>query len=136
MSYSILIVDDSTLVRRLIRSLIEPCHAWRVCGEAENGEIAVQRVRVKELHPDVVILDFQMPVMNGIEAACQIAHLAPDTAMVMLTMHSSEQLSREARAAGIKDVLSKFDGVANHLIASLNSVVLTPKPSFPDSAAS
>ena len=75
LSHSILIVDDSTLVRRLIRSYIEPYSAWRVCAEAENGEIAVQRV--KELHPDVVILDFQMPVMNGIEAARQIALLAP-----------------------------------------------------------
>ena len=133
LSYSILIVDDNALVRRLIRSYLEPGGAWRVCGEAENGEIAVQRV--KELHPDVVILDFQMPVMNGIEAARQIALLAPSTTMVMLTMHCCEQLSRDARAVGIKDVLSKSDGVASHLIASLNSV-LTSKTSSPDRAAS
>jgi chemotaxis response regulator CheB len=73
--YSILIVDDSTLVRGLIRSYIEPDAAWRVCGEAENGEAAVEKV--KELHPDVVILDFQMPGMNGIEAARKIGLLAP-----------------------------------------------------------
>jgi DNA-binding NarL/FixJ family response regulator len=79
--------------------------------------VAVQKV--KELHPDVVILDFQMPVMNGIEAARQIALLAPNTAMVMLTMHNVEELSKQARAAGIKDVLSKSD-VVDHLLASLN----------------
>jgi two-component system, chemotaxis family, protein-glutamate methylesterase/glutaminase len=73
--YSILIVDDSTLVRGLIRSYIEPDAAWRVCGEAENGKVAVEKV--KELHPDVVILDFQMPGMNGIEAARQIGRFCP-----------------------------------------------------------
>ena len=120
MSYSILIVDDSTLVRRLIRSYIEPHAAWRVCGEAEKGKAAVEKV--KELRPDVVILDFQMPVMDGLEAARQIALLAPNTAMLMLTMHKFEQLSKEAHAAGIKDVLSKSDGVADHLIALLRNV--------------
>ena len=78
--------------------------------------------KVKDLHPDVVILDFQMPIMNGLEAARQIALLAPNTAMVMLTMYNSEQLSKEAQAAGIKELLSKSDGVTGHLIASLKSV--------------
>jgi two-component system response regulator NreC len=122
LSHSILIVDDSTLVRRLIRSYIEASAAWRVCGEAENGKVAVEKV--KELHPDAVILDFQMPVMNGLEAARQIALLAPKTAMVMLTMYNCEQLSKEAQAAGIKDLLSKSDGIADHLIASLRNAVL------------
>ena len=121
MSYSILIVDDDTLIRGLIRSYIEVRPALRICGEAENGKVAVEKV--KDLHPDVVIVDFQMPVMNGLEAARQIAFLAPNTAMVMFTMHNCEQLSKEAQAAGIKEVLSKSDGVAGHLIASLKSVV-------------
>jgi DNA-binding NarL/FixJ family response regulator len=119
--YSILIVDDSTLIRRLLRSYIEPHRSWQVCGEAENGKVAVEKV--KELRPDVVILDYQMPVMNGIEAARQIARLAPNTAMVMLTMHNSETLAKDAQAAGIKDVLSKSDEVSDHLIASLRNVV-------------
>jgi two-component system chemotaxis response regulator CheY len=121
--YSILIVDDSTLVRGFIRPYIEPDGAWRVCGEAENGEVAVEKV--KERHPDGVILEFQMPVMNGLEPARQIALLAPNTTMVMLTMHDCEQLSKHAQAAGIKEVLSKSDGIADHLIASLRSVVST-----------
>ena len=123
MPYSILIVDDSRLVRGLIRSYIEPDGAWRICGQAENGEVAVEKV--KERHPDVVILEFQMPVMNGLEPARQIALLAPNTTMVMLTMHDCEQLSKDAQAAGIKEVLSKSDGIADHLIASLRSVVPT-----------
>jgi DNA-binding NarL/FixJ family response regulator len=123
--YSILIVDDSTLIRRLLRSYIEPHRGWRVCGEAENGEVAVEKV--KELRPDVVILDYQMPVMNGIEAARQIARLAPNTAMVMLTMHNCETLAKDAQAAGIKDVLSKSDEVSDHLMASLKNVVPDPR---------
>ncbi len=121
MPYSILIVDDSTVVRRLIRAYIEASGAWRVCGEAENGREAVEKVR--ELHPDVVILDFQMPVMNGLDAARQIALLAPNTSMLMLTMHNGEDLAKDARAAGIKDVLSKSAGVGDHLITSLRNVV-------------
>jgi two-component system chemotaxis response regulator CheY len=121
--YSILIVDDRTLVRGFIRPYIEPDGAWRVCGEAENGEVAVEKG--KEPHPDVVILDLQMPVMNGLEPARQIALLAPNATMVKLTMHDCEQRSKDAQAAGIKEVLSKSDGIADHLIASLRSVVST-----------
>jgi DNA-binding NarL/FixJ family response regulator len=121
--YSILIVEDSTLVRGFIRPYIEPDGAWRVCSEAENGDVAVEKV--KERHPDVVIVEFQMPVMNGLEPARQIALPAPNTTMVMLTMHDCEQLSKDAQAAGIKEVLSESDGIADHLIASLRSVVST-----------
>ena len=67
MTRRILIVDDSALIRASLRSWIAKNSAWEVCGEAENGQIAVEKV--EELHPDVVILDFQMPVMNGLEAA-------------------------------------------------------------------
>jgi DNA-binding NarL/FixJ family response regulator len=120
MSHTILIVDDSELIRHSLRSCIEQNSDWEVCGEAENGAVAVDKV--KELHPDVVILDLQMPVMNGIEAAQQISHLAPSTAMLMFTMHECEQVSQDAHAAGVKDVFSKFDAVADHLLASLRNV--------------
>jgi DNA-binding NarL/FixJ family response regulator len=101
----ILVVDDSAVIRRLLRSTIEQNRDWKVCGEAENGEVAIQRV--KQLRPNVVILDLQMPVMDGMEAARHIAVLAPETGMLMFTMHHSEQLLKDARAAGIKDVISK-----------------------------
>ena len=120
MSHSILIVDDSSLVRQSLRSCIEQNANWIVCGEAENGQVAVEKV--KELHPDVVILDLAMPVMNGLEAARRIGSVAPDTAMLMFTMHDSLQLLKDAQAVGIKDVVSKSDGAADHLLASLKSI--------------
>jgi DNA-binding NarL/FixJ family response regulator len=117
LSCSILIVDDSAPIRRSLRALIERDEDWRICGEAENGEIAVEKV--KELQPDIVILDLQMPVMDGLEAGRQIALVAPGTAMVLFTMHSCDQLVRDARAVGIKEVVSKSDGLPTHLLAAL-----------------
>ena len=120
MPYSILIVDDNAVIRRSLRSCIEVNTTWQVCGEAENGQIAVEKVN--ELNPDIVILDLQMPIMNGLEAARQISRLAPNTAMLMFTMHSGEQVLKDAQAVGIKDVVSKSNGAAEHLLASLRTI--------------
>lgn len=117
MSSTVLIVDDNVSIRRSLRWCIEQDSDMTVCGEAENGAVAVEKVR--ELRPDVVILDLQMPVMNGLEAARAIAELAPQTAMVMLTLHTHDQLATEAQAAGIREVLSKADAVPGLLMASL-----------------
>jgi len=124
LAYSILIVDDNAAMRRSIRSCIEQSDEWRICGEAEDGKIAIQKVL--ELQPDVALLDLQMPVMNGLEAARQIALLAPDTAMVMFTMHSTEQLVKDARAVGIKAVLSKLDPVGERFLISLRNACGRP----------
>jgi DNA-binding NarL/FixJ family response regulator len=118
--HSILIVDDSAVIRRSLRTCIEQNTTWKVCGEAENGQTAV--ARVQELHPDIVILDFQMPIMNGLEAARQISRLAPNTTMLMFTMYSSNQLLKTAQAAGISDVISKSNGGAKHLLTSLRNM--------------
>ena len=73
----ILIVDDNTIIRRSIRECIEENTDWEVCGEAENGRLAIEQVQ--QLQPDLVILDWQMPVMNGLEAAREIHRIAPST---------------------------------------------------------
>ena len=129
MSHRILIVDDSAIIRHSLRNCIEQNTQWEVCGEAENGQIAIQKV--KDLCPDVVILDWQMPVMNGLEAAREITAIAPATTLLMITMHESGDLAQQAYAAGIKEVLSKTDGVVEHLIASLGNAwasTLGPAP--------
>ena len=120
MSRTILIVDDSALIRRSVRSCIEQTTDWAVCGEAENGKVAIEKVQL--LHPEVVILDLQMPIMNGLDAARQITRIAPTAIMLMLTLYDSGQLAQEAHAAGIKDVLPKSGRVAELLIAALANV--------------
>ena len=124
MSTTVLIVDDSPPIRRSLRAWFERRDGWEVCGEAENGAVAVERV--KALNPDIVILDLSMPVMNGLEAARKISSIAPKTAMVLFTMHATEHLMNDARSAGIKHVISKLDGAAT-LLDSVEGIVERPR---------
>jgi DNA-binding NarL/FixJ family response regulator len=115
--FKILIVDDSPVIRRVIRSSIERNTDWQVCGEAENGKDAIQKV--KDLAPNVVVLDLQMPVMNGLDAGREIARIAPNAILVMFTMHRSEELVRLAHAVGIREVVSKSASTPDHLISAM-----------------
>jgi DNA-binding NarL/FixJ family response regulator len=121
MAHRILIVDDSAAIRQGLRSSIERQKGLQVCGEAENGENAV--AKVKELTPDLVILDLQMPVMNGLDAARRIAQFAPRLPMLMFTMYSNDYLVTEARAAGIRDVFSKSAGIPDGLISAIQEAL-------------
>ena len=122
MPHKVLIVDDNSLLRSLLRTCIEKDPDWKVCGEAENGREAINKV--KELDPDVVILDLQMPVMDGLEAARRIRECAPGTAMLMFTIHNSPQLVKEAEAAGIKEVISKTERLTERLLPAMNEARL------------
>jgi DNA-binding NarL/FixJ family response regulator len=117
----ILIVDDSPMIRRMLRSCVETKTDWEVCGEAENGAVAL--MLVTKFKPDLVILDLVMPVMDGLEAARQISSIAPQTPMLMFTMQNSNQLLQDAQAAGIKRVLSKSDSGTDSLIASMRELM-------------
>jgi two-component system chemotaxis response regulator CheY len=103
----ILVVDDNPSVRRYLRTVLEQHDDWRVCDEARNGQEAVDRFR--QIRPDVVVLDFQMPEMNGLEAARIIAQLSPKTPILMVTLHLSKQLAEEARKVGIRGACAKTD---------------------------
>jgi DNA-binding NarL/FixJ family response regulator len=120
MTYKILIADDSAVIRRVLRASIEQKTDWEVY-EVKDGSAAVRGVA--ELDPDLVVLDLQMPGMNGLEAARQITRLDPDLPMLMFTMYSSDQLVKEAHAAGIAEVFSKSTGLAEHLISAMQNIL-------------
>jgi DNA-binding NarL/FixJ family response regulator len=117
----ILVVDDAPAIRRSLRLYLEQEGNWIICGEAENGKVAIDRVR--ELRPDVVILDLSMPVMNGLEAARVIKTIAPGTRILMFTLHVYPCLSEEARKAGIDHVLSKTDSKGGELLQAVHTLV-------------
>jgi len=117
---TILIVDDNAIFRQTLWSYIERNTDWQVCGEAENGKVAVEQV--EEMHPEVVILGLHLPILDGLEAAGQIKKLAPNTTMLMLTAHIGKRLLNNAQAAGIRNVLLRSDGIAEYLLACLKSL--------------
>lgn len=103
----ILVADDSDIMRRSIRSLLENHDDWQVCEEACNGREAV--VKADQSVPDVVLLDFDMPEMNGLEAARQIRQHFPTLPILMVSLHVSHLLEAEAKKAGIQGACAKSD---------------------------
>jgi DNA-binding NarL/FixJ family response regulator len=101
----ILIVDDSALIRRMIRETLEQHGGWEVSGEAADGREAIEKAQ--RLKPDLIVLDLSMPVMNGLEAARELQRLLPSLPLVMFTNFTSPQLSKEALSAGVSAVVSK-----------------------------
>jgi DNA-binding NarL/FixJ family response regulator len=109
MSVRILIADDDSPIRGLLRRLIEDHVDWEVCGEAVNGLEAVSKTG--ELTPDLVVLDLAMPQMNGLQAAREIAKTEPKPHMLLLTVQDvSTELANEARKAGFQGAVSKGKG--------------------------
>jgi DNA-binding NarL/FixJ family response regulator len=102
-----LIVDDSAIVRHGLCAVLRANPQWEICGEAADGSTAVELFR--NLHPDVVILDFQMPGMNGLEAARRMSEIAPTVPIVMLTQHASTSLEEHAQRVGVRSVVPKTD---------------------------
>jgi DNA-binding NarL/FixJ family response regulator len=117
----ILVVDDAPAIRRSLRLYLEQEAGWIICGEAENGKVAIDRVQ--ELRPDVVILDLSMPVMNGLDAARAIKAIAPGTHILMFTLHTDPHLLDEAQKVGIDQVLSKADSAATELLQAVRTLV-------------
>jgi DNA-binding NarL/FixJ family response regulator len=103
----ILIVDDNPAVRRYLRAILEQQQSWKVCGEARTGAEALQQVL--ESPPDLVLLDYQMPDLNGVDVARQIAEMFPKIPILMVTLHLSTQLADAAREAGVRGACAKQD---------------------------
>jgi DNA-binding NarL/FixJ family response regulator len=115
----ILIVDDSSPARGGLRRLVEENKGWEVCGEAIDGRDAINRVR--ETAPDVILLDFQMPVMNGLQAAREIVKLRPGVQILLCTLHISRTLVREAQSAGIRGTVAK--GESDQIVQGIEALL-------------
>jgi DNA-binding NarL/FixJ family response regulator len=115
----ILIADDHEVARRGIRALLESHPGWEVCGEAADGREAV--ACAGRLKPDLVLLDIGMPSLNGLDATRQILAAAPETRVLILTMHDAEQVVREVLAAGALGFLLKSDA-GRDLVAAVEAL--------------
>ena len=122
----ILIADDHELIRKGLRTVLQSHPGWVVCGEAATGREAVERAR--ELRPTIVIMDLTMPELNGLEATRQIRHSLPDTQVLILTVHHSEQLVHEVLGAGARGYLLKSD--AGDAVSDAVDALSRGKPYF------
>src|SRR5260370_5348527 len=119
MPVRILVADDHQVVRTGLRDLLESKTGWQVCAEASNGREAVEKA--SQLKPDVAVLDIGMPLLNGVEATRQIRRLSPQTEILILTMHDSEQLVQEVLGAGAHGYILKDDADRN-LVAAVDAL--------------
>lgn len=101
----ILVADDSPAIRKCLRGLLDHHEDWQVIDEATNGKEAIEHFQ--KTRPDLIVIDFQMPEMNGLDAARHIVDLSPKTPILMVTIHLSKQLSEEARKVGIRGACAK-----------------------------
>jgi DNA-binding NarL/FixJ family response regulator len=115
MPAKILIVDDHDVVRYGVRSVLATRPDWEVCGEAASGPQALEAVAT--LKPDLIILDITMPGMSGLEAASQIARLAPATRILMFTMHESQRMESDVREAGAHGCVQKSQAARDLILA-------------------
>ena len=113
-----MLVDDHEIVRQGLTALLER-EGFAIVGQAANGMQAVQLA--KELHPEVVILDFGMPILNGLDAARAIHEALPTTRLVLLTMHTDEQYVLEGLRAGIRGFVLKTQAAAD-LVRAIRDV--------------
>ena len=119
----ILIVDDNAQVRNALRMCLTMNKDWIVCGEADNGRAAIDMVR--RVKPDVLLLDYAMPEMSGLEAARELSPLVPECAILMYTMFATPQLSELARAAGVRAVLSKDVNGISSVMGAIEALTST-----------
>jgi len=115
----ILIADDHEVARRGIRAVLENHSGWAVCGEAKDGRESVELAAATK--PDLVLLDIGMPNLNGLEAARQILTILPDVAILILTMHDSDNVVREVLRAGARGYLLKSDA-GRDLVAAVEAL--------------
>lgn len=129
----ILIVDDHEIMREGLKSLLSKSRPeWEICGEAIDGEQAVRQVR--DLRPDLVILDISMPRLSGLAASAQMRKQGLGVPVLIFTTHESERLELETRRAGAQGFVLKSQA-ARDLVEAIDTIlaggVFFGKPSKP-----
>lgn len=122
----IVIADDHEVVRSGLRSIVECHERWEVVGEAENGKMALSTVLATK--PDILITDYSLPFINGIEVTRQVRQRLPMTEVLIFTMHDTDAIFTEALAAGARAFLLKSDA-KQYLILAIESLA-SHKPFF------
>ena len=107
---SVLIVDDNALIRHGLCELFGREADFEICGEAENGREAI--AEAQDLHPDLILLDLSMPVMNGLDAARALKRVMPEVPIIMYSAYGDSFTQREARSAGVSALVSKSENIA------------------------
>ena len=115
----VLIVDDQGFMRTALRRLLEVQPSFKVCGEAQNGLEAVQKAM--ELKPQAIVMDINMPGMDGLEATRRIHKLLPGTEILIFTQHELWQAAQAAENAGARGCVSKSEA-AHQLVPALRCV--------------
>ncbi len=113
----VLLADDHTIVRQGLRALLDSQEDIEVVGEAEDGRQAIENV--KQLVPDIVVMDITMPSLNGIEATRQIKKLNPEIKVLVLTVHINEEYIYQVFQAGASGYLLKESAVSD-LVSAIN----------------
>jgi DNA-binding NarL/FixJ family response regulator len=117
----VLVADDHAVVRKGLRSMLESHPGWEVSAEATNGREAV--ALSLEHKPDIVVMDINMPELNGLEATRQICKALPETRVLILSAHDSEQLVREMLVSGARGYVLKADA-GEDLIAAVEALTV------------
>ena len=122
----ILIADDHSVVRAGLRSLLESHPGWEVCAEAADGREAADKAAKHK--PQVAVLDIGMPLLNGVDATRRIRKSSPDTEVLVLTMHESEDLVQQVIEAGARGYILKDD--ADRILIAAVDALRRHKPYF------
>lgn len=110
MPKSVLVVDDNAAIRQALCRVFTSEAEFDLCGEAENGREAIEKAQA--LHPDLIVMDLSMPVMNGIDAARTLKTLMPMVPVIIFSEYSDVFSEQEARSAGISALVSKSEHVS------------------------
>jgi DNA-binding NarL/FixJ family response regulator len=114
-STRVLLSDDHSFMRRGLRTILEADERFEVCGEAGDGSETLELAT--QLVPDILIMDISMPPPNGLEVAAELREALPQTKILMITMHDSEEMLRAAAAVGVSGYLLKSDAEELLLVA-------------------